>query len=150
MLPENSDEVFPYLSWQLSRSTNVYIIFDYFGEKYWQWPLSAIGSAIVRQRAINWCWTNVDPDLCRHGPLAKYVKLQVVHAPGMLGTFSPPPRLRDPDLNHGKCVRHVPWCMPGPLSSGFLWSRWRGKRSRHLQRMHNLQFYVSVRRPVCR
>ena len=26
---------------------------------------------------------------CHHGPLARYVKLQVAHAPGMLGTFSP-------------------------------------------------------------
>ena len=25
---------------------------------------------------------------------------------------------------------HVVWCMPGSLTSGFLWSRWRGKRSR--------------------
>ena len=28
---------------------------------------------------------------CRHGPLSRYVKLRVVHAPGMPGTFSPPP-----------------------------------------------------------
>ena len=26
-----------------------------------------------------------------HGPLARYVKLRVAHAPGMPGTFSPPP-----------------------------------------------------------
>ena len=26
-----------------------------------------------------------------HGPLTRYVKLRVGHAPGMLGTFSPPP-----------------------------------------------------------
>ena len=25
-----------------------------------------------------------------HGPLARYIKLRVAHAPGMLGTFSPP------------------------------------------------------------
>ena len=75
-----------------------------------------------------------------HGPLARYVKLRVAHAPG---TFSPPSRISDTDMHHGTCVTHVPWCMPGSQTSGFLWSRWRGKRSGHSQRMHNLQFYVS-------
>ena len=36
----------------------------------------------------------------------------------------PPPRVNDPDMHHGKCVTHVPWCMSGLLTSGFLWSRW--------------------------
>ena len=66
----------------------------------------------------------------------------------MLGTFSPPPRVSDPDIHHGTCVTHVPWCMPGSLTSGFLWSRWRGKRSRHSRRMRNPQFYVSGKRPM--
>ena len=48
------------------------------------------------------------------------------HAPGMSGTFSPPPQVRDPDMHHGTCVTHVPWCMSGSLISGFLWSRRRG------------------------
>ena len=60
-----------------------------------------------------------------HGPLARYVKLRVAHAPGMPGMFSPPPRVSDPDIHHGTCVTHVPWCMPASLISGFLWSRWR-------------------------
>ena len=30
----------------------------------------------------------------------------------MPGTFSPPPRVTDPDMHHGTCVTHVPWCMP--------------------------------------
>ena len=30
------------------------------------------------------------------------------HAPGMPGTFSPPPQVRDPDMHHGTCVTHVP------------------------------------------
>ena len=47
---------------------------------------------------------------------ARYVKLRVAHAPGMLGMFSPPPRVRDPDMHHGTCVTHVPWCMPGSLT----------------------------------
>ena len=77
-----------------------------------------------------------------HGPLLRYVKLCVVHAPGM-----PPPRLSNPDMHHGTCVTHVPWCMLGSLTSGFLWSRWWGKRSRHSGRMRNSQFYVSGKRP---
>ena len=42
-----------------------------------------------------------------HGPLARYVKLCVAHAPGLPGMFSPPPRVSDPDLHHGTCVTHV-------------------------------------------
>ena len=41
----------------------------------------------------------------------------------MLGTFTLPPRINDPDMHHGTCVTHVLWCMPGSLTSGFLWSR---------------------------
>ena len=48
-------------------------------------------------------------------------KIAGAHAPGMLGTFSPPPRVSNPDMHHGTCVTHVPWCMPGTLSRGFLW-----------------------------
>ena len=58
-------------------------------------------------------------------PPARYVKLWVAHAPGIPGTFSPPPRVNNPDMHHGTCVTHVPWCMPGSLTSGFLWSWWR-------------------------
>ena len=49
------------------------------------------------------------------------------HAPGMPGTFSPPPLLSNSDMHHGTCVRHIPWCMPGSLTRGFLWIRRRGK-----------------------
>ena len=66
----------------------------------------------------------------------------------MPGMFSPPPPISDPDMHHATCVKHVLWCMPGSLTSGFLWSRWRGKRSRHSRRMRNLQFYVSGKRPI--
>ena len=81
----------------------------------------------------------------RHGPLARYVNLGVAHAPG---TFSPPQRISDPDMHHGTCVTHAPWCMSGSLTSGFLRSRWRGKRSRHSRRMHNPQFYVSGKKSM--
>ena len=64
--------------------------------------------------------------LSRYGPLARYVTLLVAHAPRMPGTFSPPPWVNDPDMHHGMCVTHEPWCMSGSLTSGFLWSRSRG------------------------
>ena len=43
-------------------------------------------------------------------------------------TCSLPPRVSDPDMLHGTCVMHVPWCILGSLTSGFIWSQWRGKR----------------------
>ena len=67
---------------------------------------------------------------------------------GNAGTFSPAPRVSYPDTHHGTCVTHVPRYMPGSLISGFLWSRWRGKRSWHSRRMRNPQFYVSGKRPM--
>ena len=54
-------------------------------------------------------------------------KIAGAHAPGMPGTFSPSPQLNDPDMHHGTCLTHVPWCMPGSLTSGFLCNRRRGK-----------------------
>ena len=83
-----------------------------------------------------------------NGPLARYVKLQVAHAPGIPGTFSPPPQVSDPDMHHGTCVTHVPWCMPGSLTSSFLWCRWRGKCSRYSRRTRNPQFHLSGKRPM--
>ena len=55
-----------------------------------------------------------------NGPLARYVKLRVAHAPGRPETFSLPPRVSDLDMQHDTCVTHVPWCMPGSLPSGFV------------------------------
>ena len=91
-----------------------------------------------------WCWNWIT------GPLTRYATLLVAHAPGMLGTFSPPPQVSDPDIHHGTCVTHVPWCMPGSLTSGSLWNRWWGKRSRHSRRMHNPHFCISGKRPIAR
>ena len=76
-------------------------------------------------------------------PLAWYLRLRVAHAPGMPGTFSPPPRVSDPDMHHGTGVTHVTLCM-----SGSLFGRWRGKRSRHSRRMRNPQFNVSGKKPM--
>ena len=97
-----------------------------------------------------WVVVNTTEGMCwlLNGPLARYVKLRVAHAPGMPGTFSPPRRVCDPDMHHGTCVTHVLWCMPGSLTSGFLWSWWRGKRSRHSRRMRNRQYYVPGKRPM--
>ena len=53
-------------------------------------------------------------------------KIAGAHAQGMPGTFFPSPQVSDPDMHHGTCVTHVPWCMPGSLTSGFLWHRRRG------------------------
>ena len=83
-----------------------------------------------------------------HGPLARYVKLRVAHAPRMPGTFSPLPRVNVADMHHGTCVTHVPWCMPESLTSSFLGNRWREIRFRHSRRMHNPQFCVSGKRPM--
>ena len=85
---------------------------------------------------------------CCCGSLTRYAKLRVAYAPGTPWTFSPPPWVSDPDMHHDTDVAHVPWCMPWWLTSGFLWSRWRGKRSRHPRRMRNPQFCVSGKRPV--
>ena len=75
------------------------------------------------------------------GPLTRYPKVGVAHAAGMPGTFSPPPWVSDPDMHQGTCVTHVPWWMPGSLTSGFLWSR-------HSRRMRKPQFCVPVKRPI--
>ena len=72
------------------------------------------------------------------GPVTRYVKLRVAHA---LGTFS---RHRGLAI----WVTHVPWCMPGSLTVGFLWIRWWEKRSRQSWRMRNTQFYVSGNKPI--
>ena len=54
-----------------------------------------------------------------NGPLTRYVKLWVAHAPGMPGTFSPPPTSKETSgMHHGTCVTHVPWCMSGSLTNG--------------------------------
>ena len=65
---------------------------------------------------------------------------------GNAGNVVPPPLVSDPDMHHGTCLTHMPWCMPGSLISGFLWNRWRGKHSRHSRRMRNPQFCVSGKR----
>ena len=55
-----------------------------------------------------------------NGPLTRYVKLRVAHAPG---TFSrqrlqTKPLISEPGMYRGTCVTHVPWCMSGSLTRG--------------------------------
>ena len=83
-----------------------------------------------------------------HGPLTRYIALQVAHAPKKPGTFSPPPTSKETaswgsrhaslHVRHARAVMHV--------GIANLW--WRGKRSRHSRRMRNPQFYVSGKRPM--
>ena len=114
------------------------------------WPTNHPFHSCLSPLMLNLCKVNrqIIRLLIRHGPLARYVKLWVVHAPGMPGTFSSSPRVSDPDMHHSMCVTHALWCVSESLTSGSLWSRWRGKRSRYSRRMHNPQFYVSGKRPI--
>ena len=85
----------------------------------------------LRQTVAIHIW-RLDIAIIEYGSLTRYIQLRVVHAPGMSGTFSSPPRVSDPwvsdpYMHYGTCVTHVPWSMPESLTSGFLWSRWRGK-----------------------
>ena len=79
----------------------------------------------------------------RHGPLARYLKLVLRKRRECREYF---PRHRG--LAILTCITARAWRMLGSLISGFLWSRWRGKRSRHSRRMRNPQFYVSGKRPM--
>ena len=47
------------------------------------------------------------------------------------GNVFPSLLVSDFDMHHGTCVTHVPWCTPGSLTSGFLWHRSWGNRSRY-------------------
>ena len=58
-----------------------------------QWWLGNIGSGNGLVLSCNKLST--EPSLLRYGPLTRYVTLRVVHAPGMQGTFSPPPTLKE-------------------------------------------------------
>ena len=87
---------------------------------------------IISLRAL-WISTSC---LSFNGPLARYVILLVAHAPGMPGKFH----------RHRWLAIHT--CIMGSLTSGFLWSRWRGKRSRYSRHMRNPLFYVSGKRPI--
>ena len=73
-----------------------------------------------------------------HGPFVRYVKIL-----GCACTVnSPPSRVSNLNVHHGTCLTHVPRCILGSLTSDFLWSRWRGKRSRHSRCIHSVTYLV--------
>ena len=76
----------------------------------------------------------------QYGPLNKYAKLRVKHAPGMLGERFPHHRSW-----HASChVRHARVMMHVRIAN----SRWRRKRSGNSRRMRNPQFSVYGKRPM--
>ena len=133
------------LLWNFNHNSNIVI-----QENTFENIVCAMVGIFSRPQCVKISFKGIRRLYCNspHGPLARYVKLRVAHSPGISGTFSPPPLVTDPETHQGTCVTHVPWCMPGSLTSGFLWSQWWGKRSRHSRRMHNPQFYVSGKRPM--
>ena len=84
--------------------------------------------------------------LRNHGPLTRYVKLRVAHAPGMPGTFPLPPTSKETaslrprraswHVCHTRVVMHI----------GIANQRWQGKGSRHFRRMRNPRLYISGKR----
>ena len=130
------------LSLYLSISLSISIFISIFSNCLFTFKVSCPYSL---QRVI-YCQCNISSRL--YGPLARYVKLRIAHAPEMPGAFFPSPRVSDPGKHPGTCVTHMPWCMPGPLTSDFLWGHCRVKRSRHSRRMHSPQLYVSDKRPM--
>ena len=85
-----------------------------------------------------------------HGPLARYAILWVAHAPEMPGTSFPPLRVSDPDVHHGTCVTHVPWCMPEIANQGFYFKIGGGENVPGIPgtTLRNLQCWVSGKRPM--
>ena len=67
---------------------------------------------------------------------------------GNTRTFPQPPRFSDPDMHHCTCLKHVPWCMSGSLTSDFLWRRWWWKRSRYSRWMRNPNIDVSGKKAM--
>ena len=103
-------------NWPLNR--RMAVTSDFYGEIL-KWPYLRNGKA-------DWHWTR--GMLVGHSWAPCQIrKIAGAHAQGMSGTFSPSPRVSDPDTHHGTSVTHVPWCMPGSPTSSLLWSRWQGK-----------------------
>ena len=91
--------------------------------------------------------------ICKHRMHLSWASCQIrtfagCACAGNVGNVFPPPWVSDPDIHHGAWVTHMSWCMPVSLTSGFLWSRRRGKRSRYSRCMRNPQFYLSGWRPI--
>ena len=65
--------------------------------------LKSIHYHVGHHRVEQWSWYVYDMS----GPLTRYVKLRVAHAPGMPGTFSPPPQVRDPDMHDARAAMNA-------------------------------------------
>ena len=80
-----------------------------------------------------------------NGPFTRYAKLRVVHALGMLGAISPPPRSRHASrqVHDARAVMYA-----GIANYWFPLKSVAGKTLRHFRRMLNPQFCVSGKRPM--
>ena len=97
-------------------------------------------SRLRRNRRSCRKWIRRDPLWSHIDGLAQWASCQIRKIAGCA--------CRERFLHHR--VMHAPWCIAGSLTTGFLWSRWRRKRSRHTRCMHNPQIYVSGKRPISR
>ena len=142
------------IRWILSCSSHIGLMINLVASILILWKFVSLilyGVHIIEQTSLPLnCPTIVRywHDITHPWASCRYLKLRVAHALGLPGTFSPPPRVNDPDRHHSTCVTQVPWCTPGSLTSGFLWSRWRGNYSRNSRRMRNPLYYVSGKRPI--
>ena len=105
----------PMIHWLRNMASIIFVFRDM---KYHTYQRNGHGMAIIN---IGWHFKRAVSNSALikrllHGPLARYVKLRIAHAPGI---FSPPPLFSDPDMHHGTCVTHLPWCMPGRLLAVF-------------------------------
>ena len=83
-----------------------------------------------------------------HGPLTRYVKLRVAHAPGMPGTISPPPTSKETAGKRPRhASRHVRHERAG-MHVGIANPWWREKCYRYSRRMRSVPFYVSGKKPM--
>ena len=85
-----------------------------------------------------------------NGPLIRYVKLRIAHAPGMPGRFSPPPTSKETTIQRSRHASRYGRYARAVMHVGIAKPRWWEKRSRHSRSMRNPQFYVSVKRPIGR
>ena len=90
--------------------------------------------------SFRFCPIHLAPPCAASSQIRKIAGLAYV---GDAGDVFSPMRVSDPDMHDDTWVTHVSWCMPGSLTIGFLWSRYR-----HSRRLHNPQFYVSGKRPM--
>ena len=94
-------------------------------------------------------------------PLIHLSRWQSIKNETRLQTFKMSMCLLPDRKNCGLCMRQecwecfphhrglvIPTCMSGSVTSGFLWSRWGGKRSRHSRCMRNSLFCVCGKRPM--